>query len=101
MQEGKDGPSSSLTTDRWPYFSEGLTETTELEEAAVTSQEPHRISVKMCTGHVHQECVQCGYVCIYFVFVYWYKYLVMVFNDNFNHNVLKLNVHHGSHGLFL
>lgn len=65
MQEGKDGLSSSLTTDRWPYFSEGSTETMELEEAAVTSQEPRRISVKMFTGHVYQECVQCVCVCMY------------------------------------
>lgn len=63
MQEGKDGLSSFLMTDRWPYFSEGSTETTELAEAAVTSQEPRRISVKMFTGHVYQECVQC--VCMY------------------------------------
>lgn len=52
MQEGKDGPSSFQTTGRWPYFAEGSTESTELEEVAVTSLEPRQISAQMCRRHV-------------------------------------------------
>lgn len=64
MQEGKDAPSSFQTTGRWPYFSEGSTLMTELEEAAVTSLEPRQISVRMCTRHVQRECVQHVYGCL-------------------------------------
>lgn len=67
MQEGKDGPSSFQTTGRWPYFSEGSTEMTELEEAAATSLEPRQISVQMCTRHVERECAQRVHGCFFFM----------------------------------
>lgn len=52
-QEGRDGPSSSQTTDRWPCSSEELTERADPEGAALTGLGPHQKSGR----NIHYTCL--------------------------------------------
>lgn len=65
MRGGTDGPSSFQTTGRWPCFSEGSTETMELEEEAATGLEPRQISVETRVTRLSRVCVQCVGVCLF------------------------------------